>query len=247
MGNGIVDWFSRSYKGIIFGLVAIMAIMLVVLAMQHVSASKPAAGAEPGPIPTFTSTPDQRVTAAFLGDSYTAGTGASSPAKRWTSLVAAKEGWREINAGAGGTGYTVTAGPEGCGKSFCDNYVGRVDDIVKQRPDVVVVAGGQNDFAAYQADANAVRKNIVKVFAELHSELPDARIIAVGPSTTSDVAPQVVGLDAEVRDASESIGATYVDLIEPNVVDDRWVTADGGHVTDAGHAAIAKRVETALS
>lgn len=56
MGNGFVGWFSRSYKGIIIGLLAIMAVMLVVLAMQHVSSSQSAAD-EPRPAPTFGSTP----------------------------------------------------------------------------------------------------------------------------------------------------------------------------------------------
>lgn len=57
MGNdtGFVGWFSRSYQAVIVALVAVMALVLVVLAFQHVNASGPAAGAEPRPIPTFTS------------------------------------------------------------------------------------------------------------------------------------------------------------------------------------------------
>ena len=39
--------------------------------------------------------------AVFIGDSYTRGTGASSPALRWTSLVAAARGWQEQNLGLG--------------------------------------------------------------------------------------------------------------------------------------------------
>jgi lysophospholipase L1-like esterase len=246
MGNGFVDWFSRSYKGIIVALVAIMAVMMVVLAMQHVNDSKPAAGAEPGPLPTFGTSAASRPLAAFLGDSYTAGTGSSVPSKRWTSLVATAEGWREANDGAGGTGYTVTATEEGCGKPFCDNYAGRVKDVVAQSPSVVVVAGGQNDFANYQSDPAKVRANITKTFADLHEQLPNARIIAVGPSTPVAVTPQVTGLDSAVHAAADSVGATYVSLLEPNVIDPAFVLADGGHVNDDGHAAIAARVEAAL-
>lgn len=55
MGNdtGFIGWFSRSYQAIIIALVAVMALLLVALAFQHVNASRPAAGAEPRPVPTF--------------------------------------------------------------------------------------------------------------------------------------------------------------------------------------------------
>lgn len=246
MGNGFVDWFGRSYKGIIIGLLAVLAATMVVLAMQHVDSSRAAAGATARPAPTFASD-DQRPIAAFLGDSYTAGTGASPVSKRWTTLLAGQMGWQERNEGAGGTGYVVTASESGCGQSFCDNYLGRVGDVVKDAPDIIVVAGGQNDFAKYQTDPDAVRKNIGKVFDQLHEKLPNAKIIAVGPSTTSAVAPQVTGLDQAVRESAAKVGAQYISLIEPNVVDPAWVTSDGGHVNNDGHAAIAKRIADALS
>ncbi|MCM3521975.1 SGNH/GDSL hydrolase family protein [Curtobacterium sp. P97] len=246
MGNGFVGWFSRSYKGIIIALVAVMAVTLVFLAVQQVNASKPAAGAEPLPAPTYTRMKDPRPVAAFLGDSYTAGKGASAPADRWVNIVADVEDWQVRNDGAGGTGYAATASLVGCGKQFCDNYVGRIGDVVKQKPDIVVVAGGQNDFGLYLQDRSAVEANITKTFDQLREQLPNARIIAVGPSTTTAVASHVLGLDAAVQAAAASVDATYVSLIDPNVIDPAWVLPDGGHVNDEGHAAIAKRVEEGL-
>ncbi len=244
MGN-FEAWFARSYKGVIVALVAVMAVALTVLALQHVDSSR-ATAREPLPIPTYGADSAQE-TAAFLGDSYTAGTGASPTSKRWTTLLSEEEGWQELNDGAGGTGYVVTASEDGCGKSFCDNYLGRVGEVVKQDPDVVVVAGGQNDFAKYQTDPDAVRENIGKVFDELHEKLPAAKIIAVGPSTTSDIAPQVTGLDDAVRESASKVGAQYISLLDPNVIEQSWVTADGGHVNNDGHAAIAKRIAEALA
>lgn len=244
MGN-FEAWFARSYKGIIVALVAVMAVALTVLALQHVDSSR-AIARDTRPIPTYEADA-AKPTAAFLGDSYTAGTGASPTSKRWTTLLSEDEGWQELNDGAGGTGYVVTASENGCGKSFCDNYLGRVEDVIKQAPDIVVVAGGQNDFAKYQTDPDAVRENIGKVFDELHAKLPSARIIAVGPSTTSDIAPQVTGLDAAVRESASTVGAQYISLLDPNVIDPAWVTADGGHVNNDGHAAIAKRIADALA
>ena len=34
-------------------------------------------------------------TVAFYGDSYTLGTGASHPAKRWSSIISAERGWND--------------------------------------------------------------------------------------------------------------------------------------------------------
>lgn len=246
MGNGFVIWFSRWYKGIIIGLATFGVAMLVVLAMQHVSGSA-VAGETAGPIPTFTSTPDVRPVAAFLGDSYTHGTGASSPAKRWTSIVAAKEGWQEVNDGEGGTGYVATSGVEGCGQTVCPAYADRVSDLVKQQPDVVVVAGGQNDFGKFGNDPEGVTAAVNDVYSALRAALPHARIIAVGPSIPSDVDAPATGLDRAVRDASKSIGATYVSLLDPDVITPNMLRPDKQHVEDDGHAAIAARVIAALN
>ena len=80
--------------------------------------------------------------AAFIGDSITAGHGASSEQTRWTSLVSQRMGWIEHNFGRGGTGYLATSSREGCGLDFCPNYLGMLNDVVSSDPDIVVVAGG---------------------------------------------------------------------------------------------------------
>ncbi len=247
----IERWFAIAWKPIVVVLVAIMAAALVTLALRHVSSSNVVAApkhlAATSPIPEAAQREDdERPRAVFLGDSYTAGTGATAAAKRWSSLVAADQGWKEMNAGEGGTGYVATASETACGRSFCDNYAGRVDSVVKESPDIVIVAGGQNDLTQFQRNADAVEANISKLFDDLHTKLPTARLIAVGPSTTADLSSQVRGIDEAVRAAAEANGATYVSLIEPNVIDREWVTADGGHVNDDGHAAIAERVLAAL-
>src|SRR4051812_899287 len=45
----------------------------------------------------------------FIGDSYSAGVGNSDHSKRWTTIVAKAEGWREINIAKGATGYLTTS------------------------------------------------------------------------------------------------------------------------------------------
>ncbi|MDT0211257.1 SGNH/GDSL hydrolase family protein [Curtobacterium sp. BRD11] len=247
MGN-FEAWFARSYKGIIIALVAVMAVTLVVLAMQHVEASRPGSNAVAAPAPTFSSTPkaDKTPRAVFLGDSYTQGTGASSDATRWTALVAKQEGWREVNRGQGGTGYVHTAGPEGCGLDVCPAYTDRVAEIVELQPDVVVVAGGQNDFGAFGNNPSTITAAINKVYGDLRQGLPNARIIAVGPSAPGAITDAITGLDAAVQAAASANDATYVSLLDPNVITPDMVRSDKQHVIDTGHAAIAARVESAL-
>src|SRR6202035_5442745 len=86
--------------------------------------------------------------AAFIGDSITAGYGASSEPMRGTSLVSQKMGWIVHNFGRGGTGYLATSSREGCGLDFCPNYLGMLDDVASSDPDIVVVAGGGSHIAA---------------------------------------------------------------------------------------------------
>ena len=182
--------------------------------------------------------------AVFIGDSYTHGTGASTPDRRWSTLVSRQAGWEEVNLGRGGTGYVATSGPAGCGRPACPNYLGVLAAAAAEEPDVVVVAGGQNDFRAYGENPGRVVDNIDLTYRELRRLLPNARIIAVGPSTPAGTGDTLRSLDAAVHQAAELVGADYVSLIDPPVITPQAVAPDGAHVNDLGHEAIAQRVLT---
>jgi lysophospholipase L1-like esterase len=179
----------------------------------------------------------------FIGDSYSQGTGASRDSRRWTTLVSSAEGWQEINLALGGTGYLTTASTSGCGKAGCPNYVQMVAKAAAAKPGRVVVAGGQNDFSS---DFNDVEPMINKTYADLRAALPKATFIAVGPSVIGDVTPQIVKFDAAVQKAAASVGAQYISLIDPDILNESMAAPDGVHVDDAGHTAIAKAVESKL-
>ena len=174
----------------------------------------------------------------FIGDSYSQGTGASDKSKRWTSLVSKAQDWHEVNLALGGTGYLNTS-TSGCGKPFCPNYVAMVQEAVGTNPGRVVVSGGQNDFSL---NFSAVEPMINKTYADLRAALPNATIIAVGPSTIGDVTPRIAQFDAAVQRAASSIGAQYISLIDPDPIDKSMAAPDGVHVGDSGHAAIAATV-----
>lgn len=206
----------------------------------------PAASSEytPSPIDLLTPTPtaDALPEALFIGDSYTHGTGASDPANRWTSIVAQAKSWAEDNEGLGGTGFVATAGVNGCGRSYCGTYGEVINSLINADPSVVFIAGGQNDFRAYAADPDTVTTAIQATYENARSRFPDAQIISVGPTIIGDVSSAVEGLDAAVRTAAETVGAQYVNMIDPDVLDKSMDVGDGGHVNDTGHRAIAERV-----
>lgn len=190
--------------------------------------------------------PPAPVRAAFIGDSYTQGGGADPDTARWSTVAAADMGWIEENYGRGGTGFVTTNSFLGCGLEYCPTYPEMVPEVVAAAPDVVVVAGGQNDFDAFSADPEGVRNAIMATYSGLRAGLPNAVIVAVGPSTTWGVDDAATRFDAIVREAAASVNGSYVSLLDPYVIDPAFVLADG-HVNNDGHRAIAGRVVAALT
>src|SRR5689334_20724590 len=72
----------------------------------------------------------------FYGDSYTLGTGASAPAKRWSTIVCRERGWREFNPSVNGLGFVNNRDEDG---------VDLPAEIIARKPDVVMVTMGLND------------------------------------------------------------------------------------------------------
>jgi lysophospholipase L1-like esterase len=184
--------------------------------------------------------------AVFVGDSYTKGTGATSESARWVNLTASAKGWRFVNLGRGGTGYFVTSKTRSCAGAVCPNYAGMIPQVAKEAPDIIVVAGGQNDFSAFNTSRQSVIDAIRATYAKIRSKFPSARIIAVGPSTPRKVNPDVEKFDQVVHDAATFVKAEYVSLLEPNAIRPGMLGQDKVHVNDAGHMAIAERVTAGL-
>lgn len=226
--------------------VALIGVLFAVPAVVSATATPSAPYVRPSdafedPAPT-----SEAVRAVFVGDSYTYGTGASSESTRWTTLAAEQAGWVEVNLGRGGTGYVTTSDVNGCGLAYCPNYQEMVSEVVAENPDVVVVAGGQNDFDEWMADPEAVTAAVAATLTGIRDGLPDARIIVVGPSTPGNVTDLVTGFAASVEEQAGLVGATFVSLTNPPVLVPEMVGSDGAHVNDSGHQAIADRVVAGL-
>lgn len=187
-----------------------------------------------------------RPVVAFVGDSYTQGVGAEPPSERWTSVLSAAMNWDERNFGVAGTGYLATADAQACGRDTCPNYQTTALDAVATAPSIVVVSGGQNDVAAYGDDPTAVQEAIAATYIEIRRALPEAKIVAVGPSVPGEPTDAALGVDRDVRDTAETFGAQYVSLLDPPVIDPTNVLPDGENVDNLGHSAISRRVQSAL-
>jgi len=181
--------------------------------------------------------------ALFIGDSYTHGTGASDQAHRWSSLVSAELGWQEVNGAHGGTGYVTTSSLAGCGQESCPAYLGALEANAKVNADVVVIAGGQNDFSQWRSGEDEVTTAIELVYATARKMFPDTEIVTVGPSAPGAVDMTVAGMDTAVQNAAE---ATYVSRIDPPVITPDIFLDDRAHVDDTGHVAIADRVASTI-
>lgn len=231
MGN-FISWFERSYKGIIVVLVAIMAIMLVILAMQQVSASKPAAGAEPGPIPTF-ATAEDATTFAVVGDSVTA---ANSP---------------DIDAGRAGTGsWAYYANRNGARLVGGWALGGATTDamnknVQKYDADVLVIVAGTNDTGLgvpFETTAANLESIVQKsgIDTVIVSSIPPRD---ADPSMPDEFNPQLKAL-------AEQNGWQYTDAAASLRDGDHYkdgYTADGIHPTPQGAQALGRALHVAVT
>lgn len=174
---------------------------------------------------------DEEPTVVFLGDSYVAGDGATDKAQDgWVALVSEELGWDARNFGFGGTGY-VTAGPLPGGQPFGE----RVQALLAQSPDIVVVSGGRND--AGVASPSAVEEAALDLFKTLSG---GASVIAVGPVYDYREYPRDLQEVAEaVERAADQAGVPFVPYKNP-LIGMESLFPDGVHPTNEGYARIAE-------
>ncbi|SFR72031.1 Lysophospholipase L1 [Agromyces sp. CF514] len=182
---------------------------------------------------------------AFYGDSYTLGTGASSPERRWSSIIAAGRGWREFNPSVNGLGFV---------NNRSASLGGPAPDLVEAivahepAPDLVFVTMGLNDNFSMPSRADEIRDAIDGDLARLSEGLPDARLVVVEPFWYTDERPesveQIIGW---VRSGAERVDAEWIGgashWIEGHP---EWMAADGLHPNDDGYAEMARRMDAEL-
>ncbi len=184
---------------------------------------------------------------AFYGDSYTLGTGASDPAKRWSSIVSAQRGWREVNPSVNGLGFVNNR------TAFGEDSGDLPSIVIDADPDIVFITMGLNDNFSYATRADRIREQITTDLVRVHDALPDARFVVVEPFWYTDTRPASLDtISGWVRDAAGAIDADYIPgasrWLDGHYAgsDDSWMAADGLHPDDTGYARMAERMDAAL-
>ena len=177
--------------------------------------------------------------AAFYGDSYTLGTGATDPANRWSSIICRDRGWREFNPSVNGLGFVNNRRPD----------LDLPTLVIAEDPDIVFVTMGLNDNFSYSVAADDIHAAIDRDLQRLKTELPDAHFIVVEPFWYTDERPESLGtIIGWVHDAADAIGADWVpDASHWIEGHPEWMAADGLHPNDDGYAEMARRMDAALA
>jgi acyl-CoA thioesterase-1 len=166
-----------------------------------------------------------------LGDSLTAGYGVA-PEEAWPALVAARlkrEGYpyRVVNAGV--TGDTTAGG------------LRRVDWVMKNRPEVAVVALGAND-GLRGLGTKEMEANLLAIVERLQAG--GARVLVAGMEVPPNYGAAYTRAFREVfPDVAHRTGAALMGfLLDGVAADPRLNLADGIHPNAAGHRTIAERL-----
>ncbi len=151
----------------------------------------------------------------IVGDSYTEGTGALGTWRGFALSLRQKFGWDTWMSGSGGTGY-LNPGPNGR-KKLRDRVQ---TDIIRQNPDLVIIAGGTNDGGYGEA---ALYSEAGLLYDEILSALPNTRIVVVGPWwPNASAVPGLGEVRAGIKAAAEARGLPFIDPTEPG---NFWITA----------------------
>ena len=203
---------------------------------------------------------------AFLGDSITEGSGASSVEKRYTDLIAQKTGAVCYNHGIGGTRIARQTAPSENPRHDLD-FPSRVGEL-EEDAEVVVVFGGTNDFGHGDAPFGSFSDRTVDTFyGALHflyrsliEKYPYSQIVIITPlHRHNEIDPASDGnhphKDITLREYVEAIRQTaeyyslpVLDLfktsgIQPNVpIMRETFMPDGLHPNDAGYELLANKI-----
>lgn len=193
------------------------------------------------------------IKAAFFGASTVYGDGASSPEKRFSTVLCRTLGWEEINLGIGGT--TMTGRDDRGMIVDEESGIGRVPDVLHAAPDRVLILYGANDFAQSKplGDVQKFQQGTFfwdydTVVRGLIENLPDAQIFLSTLAYRADAeTPNALGLTLEdyngvIRQIAERYGLKLADVWENAGIDARnfpAFSADEAHLNDDGHERLA--------
>jgi lysophospholipase L1-like esterase len=213
---------------------ACIAVAAALLASaRHVTGAPEALELAPPP-------PPARV--VFFGSSTTEGSGATTPDRRWTTLVARRLGWIELNRGLSRSTLTDLGGAVPSGEA-------RWREALAGEPaDVVFVMYGANDVVAHvplgdPATPGTFRHAAATTLRGMRALLPHAILVVCTPQPGRALSARRAPYDLALAEAAAGVGAIFVPagtaFPEERLAE---LAADRIHLNDRGHAALAEFV-----
>lgn len=205
----------------------------------------PPASPKPSASPSASSTTiGPGSTVVFLGDSFAAGTGASKPANRWTTLLSSQQQWKETNLAHAQTGYVQVGSAGSCTPETCPAFPDLVADVVAAKPALVVITGGANDLGRGNSKvADAVTRTITGIM----KGVPGVKVAVVNPWwDLREEDPKLAVLSDAIKAAATGAGAVWVDTAQPLVGHPDLMDEDGYQANDKGQLALGGAVLAGL-
>jgi lysophospholipase L1-like esterase len=204
------------------------------------------------------------VKALIVGDSYSAGTGASFEQGCWAKQMALRLGWDAVIQAYGGTGYLA----EGVTSRF--GSADRLNFLTAQPYDIVIVAGGIND--TLPAYASLLAESAGAYYRAVRAAQGDAALLVLGAwsgsTGPSSGANSVTAVEQVIRDAVAATGDPMCRFVPVSLSEggnrpwifgtgkagalnttgnsDLYIGSDGTHPNDAGHAHLGARGAAAV-
>ncbi len=186
-------------------------------------------------------------TVVFFGSSTTVGIGASRGDRRWTTLLSRYLGWQEINEGISGSTVTTEQQSNKSGKPPSGVQRWR-EAVVSHHPDRVVIMYGVND--AYQrlplgsskgSEAGTFNGDWTRLLAGLRTALQSEQLIVSTPQPNLATQERRTPYDLALQQGARQVGARFIDAGHEafSSSDLRNYSADGLHLNNLGHAALA--------
>jgi lysophospholipase L1-like esterase len=199
-------------------LLAAVAVVLAAAAAVLVATGVPGGAAPTPTLPPATHLVAGQPLVAFLGDSWTAGVGATDR-RGYVVRTAERLGWGYANFGVGGSGYSVP-GPHH------SLFAERIPQLVALQPDVVVVQGSLNERHSTPGRLGPAAQTTL------------APVLVVGACYNPGTADSIIDwINREVSRAATEAGLPFVNPAAAGWLDphDPGLWSDTIHPDDRGH------------
>lgn len=139
---------------------------------------------------------------------------------------------------------------QGIGGDTTDGVLARLDAVIAEQPEVIVLLIGTNDFGNHRASVEHVVRGVESVLVTLRRELPGVRLLLVSIlPRQADYTAKIEEANRHLRQFVATCHAQYLDawpaLADGDHLDGRF-TEDGLHLTEEGYRAFVAELVPAL-